>query len=155
MRKCTLSPFFWAQTFKTTCNKYLARKRVTLKLQFSNEYWSFIWSTFSMADIKTQTDTVFLEPGTVSHHFLLHLPPPYPSPYISPQHCPSPPPAYTLLHHSCSCGGRREHKRRRLVTVLSLMIMILLSITMGVAWKHWELVTEVKGGRWNCWQKLW
>ena len=97
-----------------------------------------------MADIKTQTDTVLLEPGTASHHFLLHLPPPYPPPYISPQHCPSPPPAYTLLHHSCSCGGRREHKRRRLVTVLSLMIMILLSITMGVAWKHWELVTEVK-----------
>ena len=28
--------------------------------------------------------------------------------------------------------------------MLSLMIMILLSITMGVAWKHWELVTEVK-----------
>ena len=28
------------------------------------------------------------------------------------------------------------------MTVLSLIIMILLSITIGVSWKHWELVTK-------------
>ena len=108
-----------------------------------------------MDEIKTHTDAVALMvPGTVGHPSFLHLPTLYDSPYISPQHCSSPPPAYTplpkgedtLLHPPCSCGERREPKRRRLVTVLSLMIMILLSITMGMAWKHWELVTNVKDG---------
>ena len=104
-----------------------------------------------MADIKTETDTgTFLAPATASHPSPLHLPPLYDSPYISPQHCSSPPPAYTplpkgedaILHHTCLFGKRREPRRRRLVTVLSLIIMILLSITIGVSWKHWELVTH-------------
>ena len=31
--------------------------------------------------------------------------------------------------------------------MLSLIIMILLSITIGVSWKHWELVTHVKDAK--------
>ena len=29
--------------------------------------------------------------------------------------------------------------------MLSVMIMILLSITVGVAWKHWELLNTIRG----------
>jgi hypothetical protein len=78
-------------------------------------------------------------------------PPVYDSSLLSPGHC-SPPPAYTPLYKeedptlrpsACSCGESRKVKRRRLVAVLTVIIMILLSITVGVAIKHWELLSEV------------
>ena len=81
----------------------------------------------------------------------LLLPPVYDSSLISSRHCSSPPPSYTplpkgedtlLQSHPCSCGQRKEPRRKRLVTVLTVIIMILLSITLGVAWKHWELVRD-------------
>ena len=80
-----------------------------------------------------------------------HAPPLYDSSLLSPGHH-SPPPAYTPLpkgedptlpSSACSCGERRKPKRRRLVAVLTVIIMILLSITVGVAIKHWELLSKV------------
>ena len=35
---------------------------------------------------------------------------------------------------------------RRLVAVLTVIIMILLSITVGIAFKHWELLRDVRDG---------
>jgi hypothetical protein len=83
-----------------------------------------------------------------------HPPPVYDSTLLSPKHCSSPPPAYTplskgedatLTSSPCSCVQRRKPKRRRLVAVLTVIIMILLSITVGVALKHWELLNDVRG----------
>jgi hypothetical protein len=80
-----------------------------------------------------------------------HPPPFYDFSLLSPGHC-SPPPAYTPLSKgedptlppsACSCGEGRKPKRRRLVAVLTVIIMILLSITVGVAIKHWELLSEI------------
>ena len=50
-----------------------------------------------------------------------------------------------IRQHACSCKQRKTPKKRRLVTLLVVMIMILLSITVGMAWKHWELLRTVKG----------
>ena len=98
-------------------------------------------------EMKSEVEQVsLLQPYTDTHHTPLHNPPEY----DAHRHCPSPPPAYTLLpngedefiHPPCSCKERREPRRMRLVTVLSLIIMILLSITLGVTWKHLELLAN-------------
>ena len=64
-----------------------------------------------MADIKTQTDTVFLEPVTASHHFLLHLPPPIylhiSLPSIVPP-LPLPTPSYTIPAPVRKGGSQKE-----------------------------------------------
>ena len=41
----------------------------------------------------------------------------------------------------------QKPKRKRLVTLLTVIIMILLSITIGVTWKHFELIKNMKSGK--------
>ena len=101
------------------------------------------------ADTPSHLPVSFLQ--TSDSWATLSLPPVYDSSLISFRNCSSPPPSYTplptredalLQSHPCSCGQRKEPRRKRLVTILIVIIMILLSITLGVAWKHWELVRE-------------
>jgi hypothetical protein len=50
-----------------------------------------------------------------------------------------------IRQQSCSCEQRKTPKKRRLLTLLVVIIMILLSITVGMAWKHLELLRTVRG----------
>ena len=50
-----------------------------------------------------------------------------------------------IRQHTCSCKQRKTPKKRRLLTLLVMIIMILLSITVGMAWKHLELLKDLRG----------
>ena len=50
-----------------------------------------------------------------------------------------------IRQQSCSCKQKKTPKKKRLVILLVVIIMILLSITVGMAWKHLELLRNLRG----------